>query len=585
MKRTLTLVALATIACTVNANRVPVVGKQTVVNFVEQPGYMEFTGEMVVRPLQREALQRLGLGPVAIESQREAAAIKLADMTIGHSDTTDIYTIKVPAGMSENQLARQLMATGLYEYAEPNWRVFPQVVPNDPNYASQYSHGTGAGGSFSANAWDIFQGNPNIIVGITDTGVHVTHVDLQNRVSGANSVQSSAWNVGTRTEAVNGVAIVKDLNGHGTHCTGIAAANTNNGTLVAGVAGWGGLTKHVMVRVSDSSGGGSTITALIYGAEWAARAGGARVVSTSYSGYNSGAVQTMGATLKTLGVFYCWAAGNTGARTATTDHLDVTVVGATNSAGTRASFSAWGEGIDVMAPGDNILSTIWVSDSNNTSLGTLGGTSMASPFACGIGGTVVGVNPAYTANRIEQIVYRSSRTMGVPADFGWGRVSHWNAMGRVANNFSLFRGVLIGGNVASLYRVEGDNLTVGKGIVANAAEPPVQVVTEHNVPSEFGSNIGEIAVQVTGRVNTSGAMQQRVQLWNFNSGAYDTVAQGAIGTSFNFFEAVQTSNVGNYISGGIVRTRTQIFAGGPVAINNWQAIFDQINVRVLRATE
>jgi thermitase len=570
----------------VNAQRVPSVGKQTVVNFVEQPGYMEFTGEMLVRPLQREALQRLGLGPVAIEAQREAAAMKLADMTIGYSESIDLYTIKVPAGMTENRLARELMSTGLYEYAEPNWRVFPQAVPNDPNFGSQYSHGTGAGGSFSANAWDIFLGNPNIIVGITDTGVHVTHVDLQNRVLGANSVQSTAWNTGTRTEADFGTSIVKDLNGHGTHCTGIAAANTNNGLLVAGVAGWGGLSKHVMVRVSDSSGGSSTINALIYGAEWAVRGAGARVVSTSYSGYNSAAVQTMGANLKNnFNVLYCWAAGNTGAQTATTDHPDVTVVGATNAAGTRASFSAWGVGIDVMAPGDNILSTIWVSDSNNTSLGTLAGTSMASPFAAGIGAVVAGVNPNYSGARLEQILYRSCRTMGNPAENGWGRVSHWNAMGRVANTFSLFRGVLLGGNVNSLYRVDSDTLNVGKGIVTSATEPPVQIVTEHNVPSEFGSNIGEIAVQVTARVNTSGAMQQRVQLWNFSTGAYDDVAQTSIGTSFNFFEAVRTTGLSNYISGGIVRARTQIFANGPVAINNWQALVDQINVRVLRATE
>ena len=147
--------------------------------------------------------------------------------------------------MDENMMARDLMKTGLYEYVEPNFMAYPTFTPNDALLGTQWSHTN----SSATEAWDICRGNNGIIITLTDTGIHVTHQDITgaNRVSGANSaVATNTSNV--KLESILGIAIVKDLHGHGTHVTGIAAANSNNGVGIAGVNIDG--TRHRMVRVS-----------------------------------------------------------------------------------------------------------------------------------------------------------------------------------------------------------------------------------------------------------------------------------------------------------------------------------------------
>src|SRR5262249_231706 len=79
-----------------------------------------------------------------------------------------------------------------------------------------------------------------------------------------------------------------DDNGHGTHCTGIAAAQVNNGVGVAGIAGGDGIstdsdTEHVRimpVKVLDASGSGDDDT-IGEGIRWAADSG-AKVISMSF---------------------------------------------------------------------------------------------------------------------------------------------------------------------------------------------------------------------------------------------------------------------------------------------------------------
>lgn len=551
-------------------------------DFVEKPGVMEFTGRLIARPLQKDALMRLGVSAGAAEFNHVLAESALADTTIGHIKEIDCYIVKVPAGHTENTFAKQLMKTGLFEYVEPDYRVYPAFVPNDPQLVNQWAHTDNQ----STNAWDICRGSSAVTISITDTGVHVTHEDLVTpRLPGANSATATDVS-NVKTEAVDGISWIKDLHGHGTHTSGIAAASGNNGLGVCGVNLSG--TKEFMVRVSDNAGGGSSLTALTIAALWSAQHG-ARIISTSYSGVQNSVIGTTGTTIKNNhNSLWFYAAGNDGGNYgAAFDWPDVVIVGSIDQGDGRSGFSAFGVFTDVFAPGGDILNTFWTNDSVNNLYASLSGTSMATPFAAGLGAMVLSQNPSYSAQRVEDIVTRSSITMNNANNFGWGRVNLWNAMGRVPNSVQLNLGQVVSGGVTDLYRVDGSSYVVQKAFVPTVGSAKVQIVTEHNVPAYAANNYGEIDIMATVSVNTTmSSFTQQYQLFNFTTGQYETVGSGVVtGSVFEADKTVTAANFANYIQGGKVKVRSQLFQTGFVPVGNYQASYDQITVRTLRATQ
>ncbi|MCW5937892.1 MAG: S8 family serine peptidase [Fimbriimonadaceae bacterium] len=567
MKKSITLLALSTVAAYACAGS----GLYNPIQFQNIPGVQEFTGTMIVKPLSIEKLQRLGKNQIQAEAVRRNAEVLINADTVNYIPVLDFYTVRLTKGETEMQFAKRLRETGMYELIEPNYRVFPAFTPNDPQLGLQWSHTNNQ----STEAWDIMRGSSNVTIAITDTGVHKFHEDFLN----PQSRFVPGYNAMTGVTEANG-ATVQDTNGHGTHCAGIAAAWGNNSRGVAGV----NIEGARIMPVKIDQGGGTTFEILTGGALWAAQ-NGAKVISTSYSGVTFATIGTTGDTIRNnYGALWFYAAGNEGAnRGAAADWPNVTIIGNLQSNNTRNSGSSYGNMIDCFAPGTSIRSTFWTNDGQTATYADLTGTSMATPYAAGVAAMIWGSNPNLSAERVETILERTCIFTGTPSTFGWGRTNLWNAMGRKPNNLSILRGIQVGGDVRSLDRVENTVLDVAKGITVNQAEAPVQIVTEHN--ASFDSNFGELYVTVTAKVNVTGVLRQRVQLFNFTTNQYDTVNEGTIGTSYGVFEASQTSNVANYISGGIVRVRTQVFPAGPVSSNNWRTQFDQVNVRTLRADE
>lgn len=555
---------------------------RNVVDFVEKPGSMEFTGRLIARPLQKQAYARLGVSEATAAFNHTLAESQLADLAIGHINEIDCFIVKVPQGETENTLAKRLMQTGLFEYVEPDYRVFPAFVPNDPQLPNQWSHANNQ----STNAWDICWGNSAVTVAVTDTGVHVTHEDLVTpRLPGANSATAVDTNT-VKTEAVDGVQWIKDLHGHGTHTSGIVAAAGNNSKGVCGVTIAD--TKEFMVRVSDNAGGGSSLSALSIGALWAAQHG-ARIVSTSYTGVQNAIMGTTGTTIKNdYNALWFYAAGNDGGNYGSAyDWPDVMIVGSIDSNSQRSSFSAYGVFTDVFAPGGDILSTYWTNDTVTNLYGNMSGTSMATPFAAGVGAMVLAENPAYSAQRVQDIVTRSSITMNSAANYGWGRVNLWNAMGRIPNNVKIDLGQFVSGGLSSMNRADGNSYVVQKAFVPAFTSPKIQVVTEHNVPAYASNNYGEIDVlNKLSMSTTNSSFTQYVQLYNFSTSSYETIGNSVVtGNPYEAVKTVNSNNFANYIQNGIVRTRTQIFQTGFVPVANYSANFDQVTVRTLRATE
>jgi subtilisin family serine protease len=208
-------------------------------DFTEVRGEREFSGELIVRPLQ--TLDTAG---------RAAAVRRLAAWPGRRNERTDEWVIGVGVGpmmpgTAENSVSAELMATGLFQYVCPNWTVYPCEQPNDPRYAEQWHHPM----MQSAAAWDLHRADAagGVIIAVTDTGI-VTHEDLLNRVPGFNSASDLA--------EVDG-GIMDDINGHGTHVAGCAAAAGNNGVGASGM----GATKS------------TTGSRRAWGARWGSRLG------------------------------------------------------------------------------------------------------------------------------------------------------------------------------------------------------------------------------------------------------------------------------------------------------------------------
>ncbi len=374
--------------------------------FTPHPGVRELSGRLLVRPIQAERWIAAGrdLGE-AIESVRRARA-RVASLEIGCVDAPDIHVLALPAGQTEASLAAALMACGDYEFAEPDWVLYPcDTVPDDPSYSACWHLQK----IQAFGAWDRTTGDGSITCAFVDTGVDLTHPDLTpNLVPGFNAVTHL-------TQAQGG--LVGDVNGHGTNVAGAAAAAGNNAQGGSGV-GWD--LKIMPIRASNWSSGSAFLSDLLYGASWAAFSG-ARIVSISYAGADSASAEATGAAIKDqYGGLLFWAAGNSN-QELTFDAPSVVVVGSTDINDARAWDSNWGSAVDLVAPGVGIFTT-----ARGGGYASVSGTSFSAPIAAATAALGWSLNPDLNADQIMTRLFQSCNDLGDPGvdpQFGHGRVN------------------------------------------------------------------------------------------------------------------------------------------------------------------
>ncbi|MBL1217102.1 MAG: hypothetical protein D8M59_06350 [Planctomycetes bacterium] len=375
--------------------------------YVEVQGVQEFSGRMVA-----------GLGVEPSDRSRQRAFDLVAPWLVRLVPETEEYLFNLPAGITENEMAAYLLTAGDFAYVEPDWIVYPLECPDDARFGSQWHHAK----VDSCAAWDTEIGRTSVVVAVCDTGVRTTHEDLSvYRMEGYNAVDE-LW------ESQGGA--VDDINGHGTLTTGSAAAQGNNGV---GVSGMGWQLSHRMMRVSNSSGGGASLSDLAHAARTAADTGD-RVASASYSGVSNMTVESAGRYVMSRGALLVWAAGNDGVYLSV-DHEHVVVVGASTSSDVKASWSNYGKGIDLFAPGVDIYTT---TRSSNSSYGSASGTSLSTPLVSGSLAMIFSRNPALTAEEAEQILYAGCDDIGEPGEddtYGHGRLNLNNTMAAVNKTY------------------------------------------------------------------------------------------------------------------------------------------------------
>jgi hypothetical protein len=169
---------------------------------------------------------------------------------------------------------------------------------------------------------------------------------------------------------------------HGSMVAGIAAANANNAVGTAGID-WN--TKILPLQSIDDDGYGDSLTvgdAIIYAADQGADVINMSLGSADPDPYILAAVEYA----YSKGAVVVAASGNDGCNCMIYPaRYDTTLsVGAEDEAGNRASFSSYGQTLDVMAPGVNITSSSFTKDFPLNSYGVGSGTSYAAPVVSGL---------------------------------------------------------------------------------------------------------------------------------------------------------------------------------------------------------
>ncbi|MEM7756211.1 MAG: S8 family serine peptidase [Planctomycetota bacterium] len=365
--------------------------------FQSVAGRAEFSGKMQVK--------------LTDDARRARAEARVSQIVRERFDDFGAVVVDIPAGVDENTFAELLLATGDYEWVEPDYTVFSLATPNDPGFNSGWQHTR----IRSALAWDITTGSSDVVVAIVDSGTDLDHPDLSNAlVPGFNSVSNVPETSGGE---------VADINGHGTFCAGLAAAIGNNGTGTVGV-GWN--FQLMTVRASFNNAGDASLSDLQQGARWAAD-NGADVINVSFSGIESPSWASTGAYTKERGALIFHAAGNSSRPLGGSEYADLIVVGSTTISDNKSGFSNTGDLVTLTAPGSSVFST-----RNGGGYGNSSGTSFASPIAAGVGALIYSVNDEFSAGDVQEILYMSLDDLGAPGKddlFGRGRVNSFLAVG------------------------------------------------------------------------------------------------------------------------------------------------------------
>ncbi len=381
--------------------------------WVSQPGVAELTGTVQVRPvgatMRGERLRGTASRKANLTAAQARAERRVSPLVVDRADDVGTLLVRVPDGLDENQFAAMLMATGDYEWVEPNRHVFVgSTVPNDPAFGSAWQHNR----LQSTLAWDITVGSPDIVVAIVDSGIDTNHPDLEgNIVRGFDAMLDLASDEG---------GSIEDFHGHGTFVAGCAAAKGNNGRGAVGV-GWN--FKIMPIKVTDS--GGADLFDLQQGARWAAE-NGAHVVNVSFSGVADFGWQLTGQFVKRNGAVLFHSAGNDNRELPNGEFPDVVVVASTTSSDTKSGFSNFGGLVSLTAPGSSVYSS-----RVGGGFGTGSGTSFSSPIAAGVGAMIFAANPALGPDDVQEVLFLSVDDLGAPGEdniFGHGRVNTFNAV-------------------------------------------------------------------------------------------------------------------------------------------------------------
>lgn len=359
-------------------------------------------------------------------------------------DLPRIYKVGFTSLSNVDDFIREISNNPFVEYAEKVPLCVNTATVNDPS-GPDLSPGTQwfLTTINAAQAWNVFNGTSTVVVAVVDNAIMRTHPDLTA------NIYTNAGEIPGNSIDDDGNGYVDDVNGydvgdndnsvlplnttwsHGTHCSGIVGARTNNGV---GISAIGYNVKILPVKATANSAGSNAVSNGYGGIVYAVRTK-ARVISCSWGG-------TVSATSDQAVINYAWNKGCVVVCAAANDgnnvlhypaaYTNAYAVVNTTSTDTKNGSSCYGTWCDISAPGTNIYSTM-----PNTTYGNLTGTSMACPLVAGLAGLMLSANGYLTPTQVlncisstaANIYTIAANTAYAPGNqLGAGRINAFAAM-------------------------------------------------------------------------------------------------------------------------------------------------------------
>jgi subtilisin family serine protease len=376
-----------------------------------------------------QVLVRYRSDAIAKSQQRVATALKVEGRTIPiqveRFEGSDIVPgLRIARVAAEDTLST-IAALNLQPdvlYAEPNYIMHADLIPNDPQFGSMYGM-TKIG---APTAWDTTTGSNNIVVGVVDEGIEINHPDLQANIF----TNPSPGSIPGITGDLHGYDFVNNSGtipggDHATHTSGTVGAVGNNGVGVVGV-NW--QVKLMSLKFLGPD-GGSDLDAVraysyakqmrdLWGSSGGAQGANIRVLSNSYGGggFSQASLDAIRA-LDQSGILFVASDGNDSINSDIFPHYpsgydspNVISLVATNSGDGLAGFSNFGPQTATMgAPGVGILSTVTVASGSYDSFS---GTSMATPHVSGAAALLLAQNPNLTVLQLKSLLIFNGDPIG-----------------------------------------------------------------------------------------------------------------------------------------------------------------------------
>ncbi len=283
------------------------------------------------------------------------------------------------------------------------------------------------------DAWEIEDGSRNVVVAVIDTGIDVTHPDLQKNIwhttkpmkncssgSGLRPFRN-LQNKSPKKRRIRPVSSTygwdyirnqpnpKDSHGHGTHVAGIIGAIANP---VIGISGVAQEVSLMAIKYYSRTNSGITNLKNTVRSILCAIENGAMIINYSGGGPEYSHEEYLAIKkAESKGVLVVAAAGNERQNVDLKEnyyypaayHLsNVISVAATDIRNNILPSSNWGKSVDVAAPGQDIYSTL-----PNGRYGRMTGTSQATAFVTGIAALILSQNPRLKPHEVIKIIRQS----------------------------------------------------------------------------------------------------------------------------------------------------------------------------------
>jgi len=394
---------------------------------IEQAGldstYAKFP-QLEIKPFIKESLRRF-------QNLRKGQVELLSKLGIDRWTT-----VRVTNKIDPQKLLIELQANPAIEIAQLNHVYRIHQLPDDPRISEQWYIEK----IHLDQAWNKTYGDPNVLIGIIDTGIDYNHEDLHTNLwinpgedlNGNGLIEPSDFNGidddnngfvddihgwdftdaphfpdgGDYRERDNDPI---DEHGHGTNVAGIVAAVANNSLGIAGVAP---NCRMMNLRAGTSQGlleEDDVASAIIYAVD-----NGARIINMSFGDVaTSQMLRDVCQFAYQSGVVLIASAGNSqSAEVHYPSGFSETIsIGATTEEDYLAGFSNYGATVDLVAPGVSLLTT-----AKDNQYKTFSGTSAAAPVVSGVAGLILSLRPQLSNQDVRNILVSSTDDIG---ETGW----------------------------------------------------------------------------------------------------------------------------------------------------------------------